>query len=74
MPPNPLLTNAEAANYLSVQPQTLAKWRMGGGEPAIPFVKVGRNVRYQLSDLDSYIAAHKFSNTVEAFNSTSSLS
>lgn len=65
---NPLLTSVEAATYLAIQPQTLAKWRMGGGEAAIPFIKVGRNIRYQLSDLENYIEEHKFNSTVEAFH------
>lgn len=65
---NPLMTNKEAAAYLAIQPQTLDKWRMTGGENSIPFVKVGRSIRYQRSDLNNYIASRKFNNTVEAFN------
>jgi len=39
-----LLTSAEAAEYLKVSPNTLAKWRSCGGGPA--YVKVGDLVRY----------------------------
>ena len=65
---NPLMTSVEAADYLSVRPQTLAKWRMQDGKHTIPFVKIGKAVRYQRSELNKYIAAHTFSNTVEAFH------
>tara|TARA_R110002167_G_scaffold76148_2_gene212202 strand:+ start:2635 stop:2829 length:195 start_codon:yes stop_codon:yes gene_type:complete len=46
-----------AADHLSVSVRTLAKWR-SVGFPNIPYSKVGRCVRYRLSDLDAYIAKH----------------
>ncbi len=48
-----LLTRPESAEYLGVQPQTLAKWAMLGEGPR--YAKVGRAVRYRLSDLDDWI-------------------
>ena len=46
-----LLTRQQAAAYLGVKPQTLSVWactkRYG-----LPFIKVGRLVRYRVSDLD----------------------
>ena len=66
--PTPLLTEAEAANYLKVRPQTLAKWRMGGSGTHIPFVKIGRSIRYRLSELNEYLDSNTFRNTVEAYH------
>ena len=49
-----LLTRAEAADYLSVSVATLATWaccrRYG-----LPYVKVGRAVRYKREDLDRFL-------------------
>ena len=39
-----LLTEAEAADYLSVEPQTLCAWRCTR-RYNLPFIKVGRLVR-----------------------------
>jgi len=65
----PLLTENEAAAFLKVRPQTLAKWRMAGSGASLPFVKVGRSIRYRLSDLNAYLDRHTFNNTVEAYHS-----
>ena len=49
-----LLTRAEAAKYLGLKAQTLAKWAMEGKH--LPVVKVGdRAVRYRLTDLEAYL-------------------
>ena len=49
-----LLSAGEAANYLSVSIRTLATWR-SIGQPAIPYSKIGRLIRYKKSELDIYI-------------------
>lgn len=49
-----LKTPEEAAKVLKVSVRTLAKWRCTD-EVKIPYIKVGRSVRYKLSDLDKYI-------------------
>jgi len=49
-----LLTRDEAARYLNVQPGTLRVWACERRYP-LPFVKVGRAVRYRLEDLDRFI-------------------
>ena len=59
-PPNPtmrqsLLTRKEAAEYLGVKEQTLACWACAG-RYQLPFVKVGRLVKYRLDDLNRFIA------------------
>ncbi len=50
-----LLDDKQAAKYLTVTPGTLSVWR-STGRYALPFVKVGRMVRYRLSDLDEWLA------------------
>ena len=50
-----LLTTEEAAEYLQIKPNTLEVWR--SQDPGkVPFVKVGRNVRYRLEDLQAFIS------------------
>ena len=44
-----LLTREEAAQLLALRPQTLARWAMDGQHLRI--VKLGRTVRYKLSDV-----------------------
>ena len=52
--PSKLLTNIEAAEFLGVKPQTLEAWRCTG-KVEIPFTRVGRCIRYRLSDLEHYL-------------------
>jgi len=49
---NELMTEAEAAEYLRVKPQTLAVWRSQGRPPS--YLKAGNSVRYKLSALIDY--------------------
>ena len=49
-----LLTNEEAAEYLGVASNSLAVWRTTK-RYAIPYVKVGRLVKYRLTDLEAFI-------------------
>ena len=48
-----LLTRRQAAEKLNMRPQTLAVWGMTG--KYLPFIKVGRTVRYRLSDIERLI-------------------
>ena len=50
---NQLLTRTEAAEMLGVRPQTLAAWAHHG-RYKLPFVKVGRCVRYSREALDQW--------------------
>jgi excisionase family DNA binding protein len=52
--PAPLRDEQQAAEYLNVSPGTLSVWR-STGRHGLPFVKVGRNVRYRQIDLDKWI-------------------
>ncbi len=49
-----LLTNEQAAEYLGVASNSLAVWRTTK-RYAIPYVKVGRLVKYRLSDLEAFL-------------------
>jgi excisionase family DNA binding protein len=51
---DPKLTTREAAEVLGVKPQTLAVWR-SAKRHGLPYVKVGRAVRYGLSDLEAWL-------------------
>ena len=49
-----LLTTQEAADYLGLKLNTLERWR--SQEPnKLPFVKIGRTVKYRLEDLQKFI-------------------
>jgi excisionase family DNA binding protein len=54
--PRELLDEKQAAEHLTVSPGTLSVWR-STGRYNLPFVKVGRMVRYRLSDLDAWLEA-----------------
>ncbi len=59
-----LLTTQEAADYLGISSSFLERDRWAGAQ--IPFVRVGRRtVRYQLSELDNYIAGKTRTNTAD---------
>lgn len=49
--PPALLTAEQAAEYLGVAVQTLSKWRCTG-EQSIPYIRVGRSIRYRVEALE----------------------
>lgn len=49
-----LVSREDAAAYLGVSPKTLATWATTR-RYLLPYVKVGRVVRYRLADLDRFI-------------------
>ena len=51
-----LLDEKAAAELLTVTPGTLSVWR-STGRYQIPFIKVGRNVRYSRPDLIAWLAS-----------------
>jgi len=51
---DPLFTPPEAAAYIGITENTLSVWRCVG-RYAIPFIKVGRLVRYRRSDLEAWL-------------------
>ena len=56
-----ILRTDEAATYLGVSPQTLAKWRLTGDGPV--YIKLGRRVRYRRATLDEFVSRKTYPNT-----------
>lgn len=52
-----LMTVADAASYLAVSKSTLYGWVW---QRRIPFVKVGRALRFELSELQKIIQTNRF--------------
>ena len=65
LPRPELLTRPEAAAYLGCKPQTLAIWA-ATGRYALPFLKVGRLVKYRRADLDAFLERRCVTSTGEA--------
>jgi len=59
-----LLTTDEAAAYLGVTRHSLEVWRCVG-RYSIPYIKVGRLVKYRKADLDAFLAARTHTPTTE---------
>lgn len=53
--PNDLMSRREAARLLGVSESTLAGWKCNR-RVAIPFIKIGRLVKYRRADLEAFIA------------------
>lgn len=52
-----LLSRKDAAEYLGIKPQTLAKWQ-STKRYEIPYTKIGRLTKYRIIDLDKFIITH----------------
>lgn len=60
--PSPLVTEEDAATFLSVSMRSLQRWRAEERGP--PFVKLHeRRVHYRLSDLEAWVEARRFAST-----------
>lgn len=55
--PNQLMTEKEAAELICYTQRALQNWRLRGGGPK--YVKIGRSVRYQRSDVLEFIEERK---------------
>lgn len=53
-----LLTPENAARVLGIPKQTLAAWRCTK-RVRLPYVKVGRHIRYRLADLMAFIESQR---------------
>jgi predicted site-specific integrase-resolvase len=53
-----LLDEDEVAEMIGVRPQTLAVWRCTG-KYDLPFVRVGRLVRYQIQDVLEWLQSRR---------------
>ena len=60
-----LMDENEAADFLSISPGTLSVWR-STGRYAVPFVKVGRRVRYRRTDLEAWLESRTRANGATA--------
>jgi excisionase family DNA binding protein len=59
-----LLTTAEAARFLAIDPGTLKRWRTKGG--GIPYAKIsGNRCRYTLEALKAFVAEKTRRNTAD---------
>lgn len=57
-----LLSDHQAAEVLKTKAATLSVWRCTG-RYALPYVKVGRRVRYRAGDLKAFIARRTVDHT-----------
>ena len=62
---NQLMTEKEAAALICYTPRALQNWRLRGGGPK--YVKIGRSVRYQRSDVLEFIEERKRFHTSQTF-------
>lgn len=60
-----LIDEKKAAEILAVEPGTLSVWR-STGRYNIPFIKVGRNVRYSRKALETWLESRTRSNGATA--------
>lgn len=58
------IDDKQAADALGVKPNTLAVWR-STGRYNLPFLKVGRLVKYRISDLAEFLASRTVIHTGE---------
>jgi excisionase family DNA binding protein len=61
-----MLIAEDAAEYLGLATQTLAKMRWSGDSP--PYLKVGRRVLYERDELDAWLARRRRTSTSDARN------
>jgi hypothetical protein len=59
-----LLNNNQAAAFLGVTPRTLEVWRCTKRH-SIPYIKVGRLVKYRQSSLENWLATRTIGESVE---------
>lgn len=63
--PEPLVDLPTVAEFLSVTPATLRKWRERGEMP-FPVYAIGRALRFKLSEVDAYVQGQAHGNPAEA--------
>ena len=56
IPDSHLLDDAQTARILDIKKPTLSVWRCTG-RIDLPYIKIGRNVRYRAGDLKTFIAS-----------------
>ena len=63
----PLLTQRQCVEALALSERTLERFRVSGVDPK--FVRMGKSIRYRLSDVDAWIASRVVGSTAEDINS-----
>jgi excisionase family DNA binding protein len=58
-----LLTQREAATLLKLSERTVERMRVAGNGPR--FTRIGRSIRYRLTDIESYISSRVVGSTSE---------
>jgi len=61
-----LLNTRQASKILGLEYKSLSNSRNTGTGPKIPYIKIGRVVRYKLSELEAYIESHTYNHTGES--------
>lgn len=61
-----LLNTKQASKLLGIDSKSLANSRYSGVGIDIPYIKIGRAVRYKLSELEAYIDSHTYNHTGES--------
>lgn len=64
MSPEDFVDDKRAAEILGVSPGTLGVWRCTG-RYRLPFFKVGRRVRYRVSDLEAWLKKRQVNGDME---------
>ena len=62
---NGLLDTKQASDFLGVNDKSLANSRYTGTGIQIPYIKMGKIVRYRQSDLEAYIEKNTLTHTGE---------
>lgn len=57
------LDTAAVADLMGLSKSTLEKWRVNGVH--LPFIRVGRLIRYARTDIDAWLNARKVSSTFQ---------
>jgi excisionase family DNA binding protein len=53
--PDSILTDRELAAYLKLKPHTLRVWRLTHHSPHLPFIRIGRSIRYKFSAVQAWL-------------------
>lgn len=61
--PDELVNTKQAGSILGLSPKTLENWRCQGKGPS--FLNIGKRCHYRVADLQTYLAANRFSSTSE---------
>lgn len=58
-----LLNEIQVAEMIDVKPQTLQSWR-ATGRYGLPYIRVGRLIRYRLADVEAWLLSRTTNGTV----------